>query len=65
MPYLVILAAGFAAGWFAHALRERRSTPRKRSRAIPKGTEPKKGPGRPRKPKEAPEPPPALDMTPD
>lgn len=42
-------------GWFAHYYQEGRRAPGKRSRALPRGTEPKKTPGRPRKPKAKPE----------
>jgi hypothetical protein len=60
---LITAALFFALGWFGNQLRERRNNPRKRTRAIPKGTEPKKRPGRPRKAQEPSKEQPAFDFT--
>jgi hypothetical protein len=54
LHHFIIAGMFFGFGWFSHHYQDRRNrtrTPAKRSRAIPTGTNPQKGPGRPRKAK--------------
>jgi hypothetical protein len=53
---LILGALFFTFGWFGHDLRERRTTARKRSRALPTGTATTRKPGRPKKAPSAPAP---------
>ena len=53
---LIFAALFLVLGWMARIYQERRKTPRKRTRALPKGTEAERKPRKPGRPRKDPAP---------